>query len=94
MTIDTIRETVSRIAKSYPVISVDLFGSFAEDRATEESDIDLLVCFDLKRASLFDLSGFRFDVQDSLHREVDVVAGPLGTNSYLTIQSMVRLYAA
>lgn len=94
MTISNIKEIVEKIAPSYPVISVDLFGSYANGNSSDDSDIDLLVYFDEKVASLFDLIGLRDDIQDLLHKNVDVVAGPLKPNSYLTIDKKVRIYGA
>lgn len=92
MTITDIRDAVIQVAPAYPVISIDLFGSFANGESTEGSDVDLLVYFDEKVASLFDISGLRFDIQEKLNVKVDIVAGPLRENSYLTIDKKVRLY--
>lgn len=94
MTISNIKEIVERIAPSYPVICVDLFGSYANESSSEDSDIDLLVYFDEKVASLFDLIGLKEDIQDILHKRVDVIAGPLKPDSYLTIDKKVRIYGA
>jgi predicted nucleotidyltransferase len=90
--ISDIRDAVAQIAPAYPVLRIDLFGSFAEGKGTEDSDVDLLVYFDEKVASLFDLSGLKFDIQEKLNTKVDVVAGPLKENSYLTIDKKVRIY--
>ena len=92
MTVTTIRDIVSQVAQAYPVISIDLFGSYADGEATEDSDVDLLVCFDERIASLFDLSGLKLDIQEKLHTKVDVVAGPLKEESYLIINKKVRIY--
>ena len=76
------------------MLSIDLFGSFANGEGTADSDVDLLVYFDEKVASLFDMSGLKFDIQDKLNAKVDIVAGPLKGNSYLIIDKKVRIYAA
>lgn len=94
MKISDIRDAVAQIAPAYPVLSIDLFGSFAEGKGTAGSDVDLLVYFDEKVATLFDLSGLKFDIQEKLNTKVDVVAGPLKENSYLTIDKKVRIYEA
>ena len=75
-TITKIRDVIGQVAPAYPVISIDLFGSYANDEATEDSDVDLFVCFNEKKASLFDLSGLKLDIQEKLNKKVDVVAGP------------------
>ena len=94
MTIADIKNVVVQVAPLYPVLSIDLFGSFANGESTENSDVDLLVYFDEKVASLFDMSGLKLDIQDKLNTKVDVVAGPLKENSYLTINKKVRIYGA
>ena len=94
MTITDIKDAVVQVAPAYPVLSIDLFGSFANGENAEESDVDLLVYFDEKVASLFDMSGLKLDIQEKLSTKVDVVAGPLKENSYLTIDKKVRIYGA
>jgi len=94
VTISDIKNAVVQVAPSYPVISIDLFGSYANGENVEDSDVDLLVCLDKKVASLFDLSGLKLDIQEKLKTKVDVVAGPLKENSYLTIDKKVRIYEA
>ncbi len=94
MTITEIRDAVSQVATAYPVISVDLFGSFARGDCTESSDIDLLVQFDETVASLFDVSGLKLDLEEVLRTRVDVIAGPLRKDSRLIIDAKVRLYEA
>lgn len=94
MTIIDIKDAVIQSAPAYPVISIDLFGSFASGESTENSDVDLLVYFDEKVASLFDVSGLKLDIQEKLNTKVDVVAGPLKENSYLTIDKKIRIYGA
>ena len=92
MTINDIQKVVCDVAPLYPVISVDLFGSYANNEFSDQSDVDLLVCFDENVASLFDLSGLKLDVQDRLNKPVDIVAGPLKPDSYLIVNKKVRLY--
>lgn len=94
MTITDIKEAVTQFAPLYPVLSVELFGSYANNEDTENSDVDLLVYFDEKIASLFDLSGFKLDVEGKLQKKIDVVAGPLKDNTFLTINKKVKIYGA
>lgn len=94
MTIIDIKKVVEQVARAYPVLSIDLFGSYANNENIETSDVDLLVYFDEKKASLFDLSGLKLDIQDKLNKKVDIVAGPLKENSYLIIDKKVRIYEA
>ena len=45
MNLTEIKNVVSKIASKYPVLSIDLFGSYASEEASNESDIDLIVYF-------------------------------------------------
>ena len=71
-TIADIRMIVHDIADGYGVKNIRVFGSFAHGNQRKSSDIDLLI--DLpKDASLLDLVGLKLDLEDALHRKVDVV---------------------
>lgn len=94
MTITDIKSAVTKVAPAYPVLTINLFGSFINGKNTESSDVDLLVFFDEKNASLFDLSGLKLDIEDLLNKKVDIVAGPLKDNSFLSIDKKVRIYEA
>ena len=49
-----------------------MFGSVSRGQNGPESDLDLLIRLEPSR-TLFDLSGFRLDVQEALRQKVDVV---------------------
>ena len=66
------RDEVLRIAGRHGALNVRVFGSVAEGRADENSDVDFLVDLEPDR-SLFDLGGLLMDLQDLLGRQVDVV---------------------
>jgi predicted nucleotidyltransferase len=72
VTITDIRDTVVQGEPAYPVLSIDLFGSFVNGESKEDSDVDLLVCLDEKVASLFDLSGLKLDIQEKLHADIHI----------------------
>ena len=94
MELSEIQNAVAKIAALYPVRSIDLFGSYADGEATRKSDVNLLIYFDEKTASLFDLIGLKQDIEDGINKKVDIVAGPLKENSLLTINKKVRIYEA
>jgi predicted nucleotidyltransferase len=60
------------MAKQYGVSNVRIFGSFARGEQRKNSDIDLHIDMP-KRMSLLDLCGLKIDLEDALHRKVDVV---------------------
>jgi uncharacterized protein len=63
---------IAEIARSHGARRVRLFGSVARGDATDESDLDLLVDLDPAR-SLIDLVAIKQDVEELVHRKVDVV---------------------
>lgn len=71
-TISQIRDIVAPIAMRHGVKSVSLFGSYAANRASEGSDIDLKIEKG-KVKSLLDLCRFRLDLEDALQLPVDLV---------------------
>ena len=65
------RQRILQIAATYGASNVRVFGSVARGDFREDSDIDFLVDLEPGR-SLFDLGGLLMDLQDLLHRKVDV----------------------
>ena len=75
-TLDAIRKhkhQIEEIGERYGVSNVRIFGSVANGRATESSDLDLLVAIESGR-SLLDIIGFEIDVSEMLGCPVDVVS--------------------
>jgi predicted nucleotidyltransferase len=69
------RDTILALAAKYGASNVRVFGSVADGRANEASDVDFLVDLEPDR-SLFDLGGLLMDLQELLGRKVDVVTEP------------------
>jgi predicted nucleotidyltransferase len=61
---------VAKISKDYPIDFVYLFGSYAKGKATENSDVDLLLSTEVDGLSFFGLAG---KLEEALHKNVDVV---------------------
>jgi predicted nucleotidyltransferase len=70
--LDRHREEILALAARRGATNVRVFGSAARGTSRPDSDVDLLVSFDAGR-SLLDLIGFKHDVEDLIHRPVDVV---------------------
>ena len=66
------RDAILALAARYGASNVRIFGSVAEGKADESSDVDFLVDLEPGR-SLFDLGGLLMDLQELLGRNVDVV---------------------
>lgn len=66
--------TMRRFFAKQPVKRAYLFGSFSRGEETPESDVDILVDLDkTKPIGLFQYVNMKLDLQDLLHREVDLV---------------------
>jgi len=66
------RAEILDVAMRHGARDVRVFGSLAQGEGTENSDLDLLVELEAGR-SLLDLVGLKQDLEDILHRPVDVV---------------------
>jgi predicted nucleotidyltransferase len=89
-----IKENITKVAKRFPVKSVSYFGSYADGRATEQSDLDVLVEFKEKAVSLLVLIDFKYQLEDALGVDVDVIHAPLPESSHIEINTVVPVYAA
>ncbi|MGN0180853.1 MAG: nucleotidyltransferase family protein [Candidatus Ornithomonoglobus sp.] len=94
LTIEQIEKAALTVAKEYPIISIELFGSYAEGRNTPESDVDLLVKFRTKAVSLITLCSLKNRLEELLSVPVDVVHAPVPKGSIIEIGKVVPLYAA
>ena len=70
LAMEEIRTACSAVFAEYPAEFCYLFGSYAKGKATEESDVDLLVSTDLKGLKYY---GLVEQLKNSLHKNVDVL---------------------
>jgi len=71
-TIAEIKNKITNTARRYGVQKVYLYGSYARGEAGYKSDID--ICIEKgKLRTLFELSGFCQDLEETLENKVDVV---------------------
>ncbi len=66
------REEILRLAKQHKAYNVRVFGSVARGEATDASDVDFLVDFEVGY-TLIDRIGLMQALEDLLGRKVDVV---------------------
>lgn len=81
------RNEILRLAARRGVSNIRVFGSVARGDATKESDIDLLVDFDLRHRGL-DLFAFAREVEELLGHRVDV-----GTEIHPVVRDKVEAEA-
>jgi predicted nucleotidyltransferase len=68
------RDAIVEIANKHGAYNVRVFGSVARGEATADSDIDLLIDYDLERITPWFPAGLMLDLEKLLHRKVDVVS--------------------
>ena len=67
-------DKVQSYLSTAPITKAWVFGSFARGEESTESDLDLLVDLDKKaRVSLLKLIGLKLDIEEKIHREVDLI---------------------
>jgi len=54
----------------YSVEKIGLFGSYARDEATEDSDVDIFVKM---KPSMFDMIAIKDQIEEDLHVKVDII---------------------
>lgn len=65
----------------YQIVRLGLFGSAARDSMSESSDIDVVV--ELTTPDMFMLIGIKQDLEEQLHRPVDIVRYRNTMNAFL-----------
>lgn len=90
--LDKITRGVGEAAEWYPVKKIVLFGSCADGRQREGSDVDLLVEFTSAAVSLITLSALRQQLEENLGVSVDLVHAPIPEGSLLDIGNTVTVY--
>lgn len=70
LTIDQIRDSCATIFKEFPVEYCYLFGSYAKGKATENSDVDLLIATSVSGIKFYD---FVEAIREGLQKKVDVL---------------------
>ena len=73
-TLDDLRERIAPIARKYQIPAVYLFGSYARNEASDNSDVDILI--DREGSTIrgmFDMGGLYAELQSSIGKNVDLV---------------------
>ena len=65
----------------FGIVRIGVFGSVAREENTDASDVDVVV--ELGRPDLLALVGIKQELEEMLHRPVDVVRYRAGMNAYL-----------
>ena len=91
LTHENIVNAVKKAAKEFPLIKVAYFGSYAEQRATEDSDLDLLVEFEQPSVSILTIISLKHFLEEQLSKPVDVIHAPLPDTAIIEIGKQVSV---
>ncbi len=94
LNISEIAKASETIAQEFNLKRIVLFGSYAEGRNSEQSDVDLLVEFKDGYASLLTLSTLKLRFEEILNKEVDIIRLPIPDGALINPQKVVEIYAA
>ncbi|HEY4521130.1 MAG TPA: nucleotidyltransferase family protein [Candidatus Paceibacterota bacterium] len=72
MTIADIQDRIQSILRRYGVTQAGIFGSFARNEASENSDVDILITLQ-KPIGVFALARLQRELADAIGRPVDLV---------------------
>ena len=88
---ETIRSVLQGLQSTYSLRRAHIFGSYADGRATSQSDLDLLVEFDRPAVSLITLNTLKYDLEEQLGLPVDVIHAPLPDGSMIRPKKVVQV---
>ncbi len=79
--IDILSGYKKEFAGRYGILALGVFGSVARDEAGEESDVDVVIR--ISEPDLFMLVGIKDELEERLHRPVDIVTYRENMNQFL-----------
>lgn len=68
-------------AERYGILTIGVFGSIARGEGKEDSDVDVVLR--IAEPDLFMLAGIKNDLEERLHRSVDIVTYRENMNPFL-----------
>lgn len=68
--LDYLQENKENFQKQYNVEQIGLFGSYAREEATTNSDIDIFVKM---KPNIFNLISVKDKIEEDLHKKVDII---------------------
>jgi len=91
LTHERIVHAVKKAANEFPLIKVDYFGSYADGKATEDSDLDLLVEFIEPAISILSIIKLKHYLEDELEKTVDVIHAPIPDGAIIEVGKTVNV---
>jgi predicted nucleotidyltransferase len=91
LTHEIIAGVARKAATKFPITKMSYFGSYAEGRATEDSDLDVLVEFVQPAISILTIIGLKHFLEDELKKQVDVIHAPIPKDAVIEIGKTVDI---
>jgi len=91
LTHERIVDAVKKAADVFPLTKASYFGSYAEEKATDDSDLDLLVEFKEPAVSILTIIRLKRYLEEELAKSVDVIHAPLPSASIIEIGRQVNV---
>jgi predicted nucleotidyltransferase len=91
LTHENIVNAVKKAASEFSLTKAAYFGSYAEERAAEDSDLDLLVEFDEPAVSILTIIRLKRYLEEILSNPVDVIHAPLPQGAVIEIGKRVNI---
>jgi len=79
--LEILRNYKAQYAEKYGIRNLGIFGSVARDSARDDSDVDVVVY--LEKPDLFAMAGIKDDLEEKMHKHVDIVAYREKMNHFL-----------
>jgi uncharacterized protein len=79
--LNILKEYKNNNAEKYGINKLGIFGSFSKDIAKDKSDIDIII--ETKEPDIFKLVHIKDDLEQVLHRSIDIVRNRENMNPYL-----------
>jgi hypothetical protein len=91
LTHERIVDAVKKAADVFPLTKASYFGSYAEEKATDDSDLDLLVEFNEPAVSILTIIRLKRYLEEELAKSVDVIHAPLPPAAIIEIGRQVNV---
>lgn len=93
MQVEEIADAVLQLVEKYSIKKVVLFGSRADGTSHDDSDVDLIMEFEIP-VSLITLSMIQIELEEMLGKGIDLIHGPVTEEDMIKINKEIVLYAA
>lgn len=87
LTIDFIKKGIEEVFKNYDIKLCYLFGSYAKGKATQYSDVDLLIDSEITG---LDFYGLIEDLREKLHKKIDLLTLKSLSNNAVMLTEILK----